>query len=95
MSRYEPKLPVMTECWVHVVQQRDRAAKHFLHVIHVSLIDLNCFELFLEQLKGKKGEKDTLDESCDTHDKGNEVALLEKERNLTFILHKKIKLEES
>jgi hypothetical protein len=58
------------------------------------LIDLDSFELFLEQLKGKKGEKDTLDESCDTHDKGNEVALLEKERNLTFILHKKIKLEE-
>ena len=48
--------------------------------------------MFLEQLKGKKGEKDALDESSDTHDKANEVALLQKERNLTFILHKKIKL---
>jgi hypothetical protein len=51
--------------------------------------------LFLEQLEGKEGEEDSLNESSDTHDKGNEVALLEKERNLTFILHKKIKLEES
>ena len=84
----------MAEGSVHVVKERHRAAKHFLHVIHVRLIDLDCFELFLKQLKGKEGEKDSLDERGDTHDKGNEVALLEKQRNLAFILQEMIKLEE-
>jgi hypothetical protein len=34
--------------------------------------------LFLEKLEGKEGEKDALDEGSDTHDEGNEVALLQK-----------------
>jgi len=46
----------------------------------------------LEKFKCEKGKEDTLDEGCDTHDKGNNVALLEKQRNLvshiSFLQHK-------
>ena len=83
----------MAESGIHIVQERHRPSEHFLHVIHVSLIDFDSLELLLKQLESKEGKEDSLDESGDTHDEGNEVALLEKQRNLVFILHKRLKLK--
>ncbi len=53
--------------------------------------------MFLQQFECEEGEEDPLDEGGDAHDEANEVALLEKQRNLvvTFILfHKNINIRE-
>ena len=83
----------MAKCGIHIVQERHRPSEHFLHVIHISLIDFDSLELFLKQLESKESKEDSLDKSGDTHNEGKEVALLEKQRNLVFILHKRLKLK--